>query len=197
MFYNGISMKTRCGRYQLNIFALGQGGQNCGAAGSTIKAVTTGVSSCPMTTVTDVVLSCVSASGSTRSCTTLGTSMVSGCSVTATTTTSYSECSGSSVPNMTASAMFGSTPACNTTATYVVYPSNGTDSSETEAIMQQLATIVDSSNITELDASGYGVVYWTLPLTAEQASQVAAFANVGLSDIISKSDNDLNFYPLV
>jgi hypothetical protein len=148
--------------------------KGCEATDAAATGTTTGVDSCATSTVTDVVVSCYP--GATASCTTLSTAEVTGCSITATTTTET--CSGTQPPTATPSSVIGGTPGCELAATYVVWPNNGSDSTQTTAIATQFKTLADPSKITELDSSGYGVVYWTLPLTASQADELSKFANV-------------------
>jgi hypothetical protein len=81
------------------------------------------------------------------------------------------------------SGVVGNIPQCDEAVVYVVYPDNGASSTQTTAIKKQLESFVDPSEIEEVDLSGYGVLFWTLKLTASQASKIKTFSNVWVDTV--------------
>lgn len=63
---------------------------------------------------------------------------------------------------------------------YVVYPSDGTKTDQTNAILAQLKGLADPKPIHTSSTKHFGVNFWRLPLTHDHVKKVQSIKNVGL-----------------
>lgn len=141
----------------------------------------TATGGCPTQTATNVWVSC--AAGPTSSCTTTKTSVVTGCDVTPTTRSCARTATRQPTTTGIAARQASDEDVCEVEAgqTYIIYPRDWEDRTQTKAIAAKLETMADPSDIRVVEARCCGVVYWSVQLTAEQAEDLRNDDNVSLT----------------
>ncbi|KAF2103046.1 hypothetical protein NA57DRAFT_72031 [Rhizodiscina lignyota] len=92
-----------------------------------------------------------------------------------TTTTSCEATSGCSVTATTTTTTVSSTA---TASSYIVYPNDGTNTGQTDAITTLLGTFADTKDIDTSDTKDYGINYWTLPLTSDNVTDLSKNSDI-------------------
>lgn len=64
------------------------------------------------------------------------------------------------------------------TNTYAIYPKDGSNTDQTDAVYQQLQSIVHSGDIYTSSSKRFGVNFWTTDLTSEDADTIKANQDV-------------------
>lgn len=72
--------------------------------------------------------------------------------------------------------------SCELSATYVVYPEDGSNVGQTKVIRASLNDLAgNASAVFESSTQTLGISYWTLSLTPSQAAKVSNMTNASLS----------------
>ena len=65
--------------------------------------------------------------------------------------------------------------------TYVVYPKDGTKTSQTDAIAAQLKGFAAKSSLYTSKTKKYGINFWTIPMTGAEVKKVQSNKDVSVS----------------
>ncbi|KAI0179367.1 hypothetical protein GGR52DRAFT_303474 [Hypoxylon sp. FL1284] len=155
----------------------------CEVTDSATTSTTTG--GCSTRTVTDIWVSC-----SASSCATTSTSLATGCSVTASTTTL--SCTATATAGVGGRIRRADGQSCENVARMVIWPENGRDESQTDSINTQLQRLTDPNNIYTSTVQGFGVSYWTAPLSQRQVDDLREFE--GVASIYAQCDDNCESY---
>ena len=107
-------------------------------------------------------------------------------SSTATSITTASTAYCSSAPTTSDSGAFEkvqAAPACPVAVTYIVWPMDGTDPSQTDDIYAHLQSL--SNSVTPSTTKNFGVNYWAILLTDSEASTLRNYENVCFPSIVT------------
>lgn len=139
---------------------------------------TSTTSDCTTATATDVWITCPP----TEACSTTSTSVTTGCGATPTTFQCSRTTTISGDPTQAANIAVrqdeGDEVCEVQNNEYVIIPANPENSAETSAIAAALEIMVGEGRTTTSTANGIGVVYWTAPITFDQANELRERADV-------------------
>ncbi|KAK8033865.1 Pectin lyase fold/virulence factor [Apiospora marii] len=151
--------------------------KGCMVTDSDHEATATRTEACQTATVTDVTISC-SGTGTASVCSTQTAAPKTGCSesVTASTTTlSCKAAAPTAGPSKRQAGGGGGQDACAEVKEWLVWPEDGMDKTQTEAISTKLKEIlVDEHKIVVSDTKFAGVNFWIVTLEAGQEAEIKA-----------------------
>ena len=161
--------------------------RGCEVTGTTKSPTVTKTDKCETETVTDVVITC---SGTEKTdCSTKTEMPKTGCSVTATTTTSTCTPAATGADGMVRRQEGDN--VCPMAEDYIVWPNDGTKTSETDAIQAALLDLVkDKLKIKVSDTIDLGVNFWRVKLDEGQVQKAKDIPNVSLKSIQNISGDE-------
>ncbi|PGH04727.1 hypothetical protein AJ79_07006 [Helicocarpus griseus UAMH5409] len=144
--------------------------RGCIVRDTTQGATVTTTDECPAATVTDVVITCTG----TKACSTKTAAPTTGCSVTPSTTTESCNPSPTGKGRRQADGN-----VCPQTAVYYVWPREGTERDQTDAIYRSLKELLqDENKIKTSDSRSMGVNFWRAQMVPEHVQRVKDIPNV-------------------
>ncbi|KAK7957732.1 glucan 1-3-beta-glucosidase [Apiospora saccharicola] len=145
------------------------------------EATATRTEACQTATVTDMTISC-SGTGTASACSTQTAAPVTGCSESVTASTTTLSCKAAAPtaagPSKRQAGVEGGKSACAEVKQWVVYPEDGMDKAQTDAISSNLKEIlVDEHKIIVSDTKFAGVNFWIVTLEAGQEAEIKKIKN--------------------